>query len=68
MITLSIQDEVIFLTKMQDIVQVKLDQPKQAAPTKTLQMRLGDNKTVVVYNHINGNILDALMKAVFDCK
>lgn len=66
MITLSIRDEVIFLTKMQDIVQVKLDQPKQTAPTKALQMRLGDNKTVVVYNHINGYILDALMKAVFD--
>lgn len=54
------------MTKMQNIVQVKLNQPKQTAPTKALQMRLGDNKTVVVYNRINGYILNALMKVVFD--
>ena len=29
------------------------------------QMKLGENKTVLVYNRINNYILDALLKAVF---
>ncbi|KRM21623.1 hypothetical protein FC65_GL000938 [Ligilactobacillus acidipiscis DSM 15836] len=58
----------IFLNNDQEIVQVKLDQPKnyQAATTsKAFQMKLGENKTVLVYNRINNYILDALLKAVF---
>ena len=52
----------------QEIVQVKLDQPKMypaSTTSKAFQMRLGENKTVVVYNRINSYILDALLKAVF---
>ncbi|KRM05033.1 hypothetical protein FC89_GL001860 [Liquorilactobacillus ghanensis DSM 18630] len=52
----------------QEIVQVKLDQPKGVQPTttsKAFQMKLGESKTVVVYNRVNNYILDALLKAVF---
>lgn len=58
----------ILLHDDQEIVQVKLDQPKmyQASTTsKAFQMKLDENKTVVVYNRINSYILDALLKAVF---
>ena len=52
-----------------DIVQVKLDQgasPRQPMPaSKALQIRINNHETVIVYNHIQGYILDALMKAVF---
>ncbi|MBG1272260.1 hypothetical protein FND55_01085 [Lactobacillus paracasei subsp. paracasei] len=53
-----------------DIVRIKLDQdhrrPETYAATRALQLKLGNNKTVIVYNHIQGYILDALMKAVFN--
>lgn len=38
----------------------------QSVPTKAFQVRIGDNKTVVVYGRIQGYILDALLKAVFN--
>lgn len=53
-----------------DIVQVRVGKTVQAitAPsTKALQIKVGGNKSVIVYNHINGDILDALVKAVFPC-
>ncbi|WP_390410678.1 hypothetical protein [Lacticaseibacillus jixiensis] len=37
-----------------------------AVASKALQIKLADNESVIVYNHIQGYILDALMKAVFD--
>lgn len=49
----------------QEIVQVKLDQPKNyqaATASKAFQMKLGENKTVLVYNRINNYILDALLR------
>ena len=52
----------------QEIVQVKLDQAKSYQPattSKAFQMKLGENKTVIVYNRVNSYILDALLKAVF---
>lgn len=53
-----------------DIVRIKLDEehrrPDLNPSTKALQLKIGNNKTVVVYNYIQGYILDALMKAVFD--
>ena len=53
-----------------DIVQIKMDQPNLPHPaavaSKAFQIKLADNKSVVVYNHIQGYILDALMKAVLD--
>ena len=53
-----------------DIVQIKMDQPNLPRPaaveSKALQIKLADNESVIVYNHIQGYILDALMKAVFD--
>ncbi|AYC72660.1 MULTISPECIES: hypothetical protein [Lactobacillaceae] len=56
------------MDKQPDIVQVKVGRaPESPAPgaTKALQIRVDSNKSVIVYNHINGYILDALMKAVF---
>ncbi|WP_125606591.1 hypothetical protein [Lapidilactobacillus bayanensis] len=52
-----------------DIVQIKLDSDRNSLsdqPTKAFQMRIDDNKTVVVYNRIQNYVLEALMKAVFD--
>ena len=52
-----------------DIVQVKLDQEspsRQPLPaSKTLQIRVNNRETVVIYNHIQGYILDVLLKSVF---
>ena len=51
-----------------EIVRIKLEDAQrrpQSVPTKALQIKLDANRTVVVYNHIQGYILDALMKAVF---
>ena len=52
-----------------EIVQIKMDRPLRAqntAPSKALQIKLDQNKSVVVYNHIQSYILEALMKAVFN--
>lgn len=57
------------MAKLQDVVQIKLDQQKSGKPTvpsKAFQMRLDDNKSLVVYNYVNGYILEALLKAVFN--
>lgn len=56
------------MASIQDIVQVKLDQPRLTQPavtSKAFQMKLSENKSLVVYNHINGYILEAVLKAVF---
>lgn len=51
-----------------EIVQIKMDKTLHSqiqASTKALQIKIDSNKSVVVYNHIQGYILEALMKAVF---
>lgn len=50
------------------IVQIKMDKMLRSqiqAPTKALQIKIDTNKAAVVYNHIQGYILEAFMKAVF---
>lgn len=53
-----------------DIVQVKV--PLQAAgttpvvPSRAVQLKVGKNKSVIIYNKANGYIVDALLKAVFN--
>ncbi|MDF7639193.1 hypothetical protein PT285_07240 [Lactobacillus sp. ESL0791] len=50
-----------------DFVEVKLDsQRPKLPPTKALQLGIGQNKTVIVYNRIQDYILQALLEAVFD--
>ena len=52
-----------------DIVQVKM--PRQAVgttpvvPSRAVQIKVGKNKSVIIYNKANGYIVDALLKAVF---
>ncbi|WP_181951825.1 MULTISPECIES: hypothetical protein [Lacticaseibacillus] len=56
------------MEKQSEVVHFQLDQSqtkKVPAPTKALQIRVNQNKTVIVYNHVQGYILDALLKAVF---
>lgn len=51
-----------------EIVQVKVGRTTEApasGPVKALQIKVDGNKSVIVYNHVNGYILDAVMKAVF---
>ncbi|WP_390406134.1 hypothetical protein [Lacticaseibacillus jixiensis] len=51
-----------------EIVEIKMDKPLRPqvqASTKALQIKIDANKSVVVYNHIQSYILEALMKAVF---
>ncbi|KRK90378.1 hypothetical protein [Companilactobacillus futsaii] len=49
-----------------DIVKVQVDQKiEKNTSTKALQIKIDNNKSVIVYNHISGYILNALMKAVF---
>lgn len=52
-----------------EIVRIKLEEDQRhsqfSAPTKAFQIKIDTNKTLVVYNHIQGYILDALMRAVF---
>ena len=50
-----------------DVVHFQMDQPKsrQSEETKALQIKLSNEKTVIVYNRVNSYILDALLKAVF---
>ncbi|NLR10801.1 MULTISPECIES: hypothetical protein [Lactobacillaceae] len=53
-----------------DIVQVKV--PRQAAgttpvvPSRAVQLKVGKNKSVIIYNKANSYIVDALLKAVFN--
>lgn len=50
-----------------DVVHFQIDQSKSrySEVTKALQIKISDEKTVIVYNRINSYILDALLKAVF---
>jgi len=50
-----------------DVVHFQMDQPKsrQSEVTKALQIKLSNEKTVIVYNRVNSYIFDALLKAVF---
>lgn len=57
------------MTEKPEIVQIQMDKVSQSQSqmsTKALQIKIGQNKMVVVYNHIQGYILDAFLKAVFD--
>jgi hypothetical protein len=40
-------------------------EPQLRATTKALQIKVGTNKSVIVYNRINNYILEAVLKAVF---
>jgi hypothetical protein len=51
-----------------DMVQIKVDEVRNPSSllTKAFQMKIDDNKTLIVYNRVNSYILEALLKAVFD--
>ncbi|ANZ63170.1 hypothetical protein AYR62_03030 [Secundilactobacillus paracollinoides] len=56
------------MTEKPDIVQIRMGQTPQSQPTvttKEMHIKVGTNKSVIIYNHINGYILDAFLKAVF---
>lgn len=56
------------MTEKPDIVQIRMGQTLQSQPTvttKAMHIKVGTNKSVIIYNHINGYILDAFLKAVF---
>ncbi|ANZ60218.1 hypothetical protein AYR62_04255 [Secundilactobacillus paracollinoides] len=56
------------MTEKPDIVQIRMGQTPQSQPTvttKAMHIKVGTNKSVIIYNHINGYILDAFLKAVF---
>lgn len=60
--------EVFFMNEKPDIVQVRVDKPAMTSfsgPSKALQIKIDNNKSIIVYNRVNNYILDALMKAVF---
>lgn len=51
-----------------DVVQIKMDKAFSSSTpptTKAFQVRIADNKTIIVYNRIQSYILDSLIKAVF---
>ncbi|WP_203639398.1 hypothetical protein [Levilactobacillus wangkuiensis] len=54
----------------QDIVQIRM--PHEAAgtmpvvPSRAIQLKVGKNKSVIIYNKANGYIVDAVLKAVFN--
>jgi len=54
----------------QDIVQIRM--PHEAAgttlvvPSRAIQLKIGKNKSVIIYNKANGYIVDAVLKAVFN--
>ena len=55
----------------QDIVKVEMPQKDrsaapQATATKVVQLRVGQNKSVIIYNRANSYIVDAVLKAVFN--
>ncbi|MFC6253743.1 hypothetical protein ACFP1H_03990 [Secundilactobacillus hailunensis] len=44
------------MAKLQDVVQIKLDQSKSgkpATPGKAFQLRLSEDKSLIVYNYTN---------------
>lgn len=56
------------MSEKPEIVEIKMDKPLRPqvqASTKALQIKIDANKSVVVYNHIQSYILEALTKAVF---
>lgn len=57
------------MSENSDIVQVKFDQESSSRPplptSKALQIRVNSHETVVIYTHMQGYILDALLKAAF---
>ncbi|WP_010580357.1 hypothetical protein [Liquorilactobacillus vini] len=56
------------MTNKPDVVQIKMDKsfnPHTSAPTKAFQVRVDDNKSVIVYNRIQGYVLGSLIKAIF---
>lgn len=56
------------MTEKPDIVQIRMGQTPQSQPTvttKAMHIKVDTNKSVIIYNHINGYILDAFLKAVF---
>jgi len=55
----------------QDIVKVEIPHKvrlaaPQATATKAVQLRVGQNKSVIIYNKANSYIVDAVLKAVFN--
>ena len=54
----------------QDIVQIRM--PHEAVrttpvvPSRAIQLKIGKNKSVIIYNKANGYIVDAVLKAVFN--
>jgi len=55
----------------QDIVKVEMPRnfqssAPQATATKAVQLRVDQNKSVIIYNRASGYIVEALLKAVFD--
>ena len=66
--------EVIFMQENPEVVHFQLDQSIQPQPTQTkkvpeankaLLIKVNTSKTVLVYNHVQSYILDALLKPVF---
>lgn len=60
--------KVFLMDKQPDTVQVKVGRTTESPASgvaKALQLKIDGNKSVIFYNHINGYILDTLMKAVF---
>lgn len=56
------------MTEKPDIVQIRMGQTPQSqstVTTKAMHIKVGTSKSVIIYNHINGYILDAFLKAVF---
>lgn len=56
------------MTKQPDSFQVKFGQILKASVfglIKALQIKVAGNKSVIVYNHINGYLFNTLMKVVF---
>ncbi|WP_395390600.1 MULTISPECIES: hypothetical protein [Levilactobacillus] len=50
----------------QDIVQIRM--PREAAgttsvvPSRAIQLKIGKNKAVIIYNKANGYVVDAVLK------
>lgn len=62
------ESEKMLMIDKPDIVQIKMDKalnPPSLTTTKAFQVKIDDNKTIIVYNRIQNYILDSLIKAVF---
>ena len=63
--------EVFIIMDKHDIVKVEMphnfkSSAPQATATKAVQLRVDQNKSVIIYNKASGYIVEALLKAVFD--